>query len=142
MLIDDKFIIDYFFINDKINNNKIKHYNIIDDKTNIDIYNYLINRFNDCLENTSIAEILNRIKYHIEIRPVCKICGNHPYNSDNIDDQNKLNFWKEKNTKFYNTAINIWTIRDVNKRNIAKQNNLNYIEFWNIDELKEWLNKN
>ena len=34
-----------------------------------------------------------------------------------------------------------WTIRDVNKRNIAKQNNLNYIEFWNINELKEWLNQ-
>ena len=23
----------------------------------------------------------------------------------------------------------------------AKENNLNYIEFWNIEELKEWLNK-
>lgn len=40
---------------------------------------------------------------------------------------------------YYNNAITTWTIRDVNKRNIAKNNNLNWIEFWNIDELKKWI---
>ena len=40
----------------------------------------------------------------------------------------------------YNKKINIWTIDDINKRNIAKENNLNYIEFWNYDEIKNWLN--
>ena len=38
--------------------------------------------------------------------------------------------------------IYVWTDLDVRKRNIAKENNLNYIEFWNIEELKNWLNKN
>jgi len=66
--------------------------------------------------------------------------GGHPYNENNKKDQNQLKNWKEKNTKFYNNAINTWTIRDVNKRNIAKQNNLNYIEFWSLKELKTWLN--
>ena len=28
--------------------------------------------------------------------------------------------------------------RDPNKRRIAKENNLNYLEFWNINELKDW----
>ena len=68
--------------------------------------------------------------------------GGHPYNENNIDDINKLNKWKEKKTKFYDNAIKTWTIRDVNKRNIAKQNNLNYIEFWNINEVINYENKN
>jgi hypothetical protein len=66
--------------------------------------------------------------------------GGHPYNENNKDDIETLNKWKEKDTKFYTNAITTWTIRDVNKRNIVKENNLNYIEFWNINELKEWLN--
>lgn len=27
------------------------------------------------------------------------------------------------------------------KRKIAKQNKLNFIEFWNIEELKKWINE-
>ena len=50
-----------------------------------------------------------------------------------------LESWKGKNKEYYNNAINTWSVRDVNKRNIAVQNNLNYIEFWNINELKDWL---
>ena len=66
--------------------------------------------------------------------------GGHPFDENNKEDQLLLETWKNKNTKFYDAAIGTWTIRDVNKRNTAKQNNLNYIEFWNINELKEWLN--
>lgn len=67
--------------------------------------------------------------------------GNKPFESTK-DDIDKLNKWKikAKINKFYQHAINVWTIADVKKRNIAKQNNLNYIEFWNIQELKKWLN--
>lgn len=67
--------------------------------------------------------------------------GSHPYDENDEDDINLLNAWKNKKTKFYDNAACTWSIRDVNKRNIAKQNNLNYIEFWNINEVKEWLNK-
>ena len=67
--------------------------------------------------------------------------GRHKYSGDENDIKQVEN-WKSKNSKFYNNAIYTWTVRDVNKRNIAKQNNLNYIEFWNINEVKEWLNKN
>ena len=64
--------------------------------------------------------------------------GGKPYEGTN-EDNIKLNKWKEKNTKYYDNAINTWTIRDINKRKIAKENNLNYIEFWNIKELKIWV---
>ena len=40
---------------------------------------------------------------------------------------------KSKNSGYYQNAINTWTIRDVNKRNIAKQNNLNYLEIFSKD---------
>ena len=65
--------------------------------------------------------------------------GKHPYNKENKDDIELLESWKSKNKEYYNNAIDTWSIRDVNKRNIAIQNNLNYIEFWNINELKDWL---
>ena len=44
---------------------------------------------------------------------------------------------KEKSR--YDNELETWVIRDVNKRNIAKQNNLNYKEFWSILELNKWL---
>ena len=77
--------------------------------------------------------------------------GRKPYEGTEEDLQ-KIKLWKEHGDKIckqenkhgsrYYAMINTWTIGDVNKRNIAKQNNLNYIEFWNINEVKEWLNKN
>lgn len=62
--------------------------------------------------------------------------GNHPYNPNDIDDQKQLEYWKSKNTKFYDNAITTWTIRDVEKRKIAKKNKLNFIEFFTNDKSK------
>ena len=65
--------------------------------------------------------------------------GGKPY--EGTEEDNKIiDGWKSKNSQYYNNAINCWTIRDVNKRNIAKQNNLNYIEVWNINEIYTYLN--
>ena len=55
------------------------------------------------------------------------------------NDKVLLDKWKSKNTKFYNRAIETWTNLDVRKYNIAKENNLNYIIFYNIQELQNWL---
>ena len=38
-----------------------------------------------------------------------------------------------KEHKMYNCAIETWTVNDVNKRNIAAQNKLNYLEIFSID---------
>ena len=67
--------------------------------------------------------------------------GCHPYLGTQ-DDLKLIEYWKSKNTQYYNNAINCWSIRDVHKRNIAKQNNLNYKEFFTILDLQNWLNKN
>ena len=52
---------------------------------------------------------------------------------------NKIHLKTGKNKSRYDVEIETWTIKDVNKRNIAKQNKLNYIEFWNVNGLKKWL---
>lgn len=52
-----------------------------------------------------------------------------------------LKLWKHKNTKFYQNAIYTWTCLDVKKRETAKNNNLNFFEFYTILELINWLNK-
>lgn len=46
-----------------------------------------------------------------------------------------------KNKSRYDAVIYTWTILDPKKRNIAKLNNLNFIEFWNLNELKKWINE-
>ena len=74
--------------------------------------------------------------------------NNRPYlNTEN--DKNEIETIKQKsenlkqitgkNKTRYDALIETWTIRDVKKREMAKQNNLNYLEFWNINELKEWI---
>lgn len=67
--------------------------------------------------------------------------GGHWFDKNSDYDINKLNTWKTKNTKFYNTAIDVWTRRDVMKYNTAKNNNLNYIVFWNLTEFNNWINE-
>lgn len=53
--------------------------------------------------------------------------GGHPFDKNNPLDIQKLNEWEEKakTSKFYQTAIEVWTIRDVKKREVAIKNNLN-----------------
>ena len=75
----------------------------------------------------------------------------YPFNENNEYDLNERNNLKEKaensnahkngKKSQYDNIIYTWTILDLKKRNIAQQNNLNYIEFWNINEVKEWINK-
>lgn len=62
--------------------------------------------------------------------------GGHPFDINNADDVAKLNTLKER---YGDKWWPIWAERDVNKRNVAQQNNLNYIEFWNINELRQWV---
>ena len=60
--------------------------------------------------------------------------GNKPFENTK-EDNIKLEYWKSKNTKYYNNAIQTWTIRDPQKRKIAKENNLNYLEIWNLNQI-------
>ena len=70
--------------------------------------------------------------------------GKHPYNKNNVDDKNQLELWKSKYKnahKYYLNAIKTWTIYDVNKRETAKRNNLNFKEVWSLQEGKDFIDK-
>ena len=64
--------------------------------------------------------------------------GNYPY-SGSEEDLQIINKWKLKNTKYYDSAIRTWTVTDPLKRETAKKNNLNYIEFWNVREVEQFV---
>ncbi len=67
--------------------------------------------------------------------------GKHPFDMNNMNDNDKLKKWEEKsqNSNFYKKAVEVWTIRDIKKRNTAKQNNLNYLEFFNMKQFNDWI---
>ena len=54
--------------------------------------------------------------------------GPHKFDSNNKEDLDLLEIWKEKAkcSKQYENAIYTWTIRDIEKYKVAKENNLNY----------------
>lgn len=70
--------------------------------------------------------------------------GHHWFNSKNKEDLKTLKQWEEKAkiNPQYQTAINVWTKCDVEKRNYAKNNKLNYVVLWNLDDIKNWINSN
>lgn len=58
--------------------------------------------------------------------------GKHPY-VGSLEDQSIIDKWRGINTKFYNHAIYVWTELDVKKRQIAKDNKINYLEIFSIN---------
>lgn len=61
------------------------------------------------------------------------------YDAKNVEQRN---VWENKavNSAYYRNAIDVWTRRDVNKRNVARIHNLNYIVFWdnNLIDAQVW----
>lgn len=68
--------------------------------------------------------------------------GHRPYDELNQFCQKQLAAWQEKakTSKFYQNAIETWTIRDTKKLKILKNNKLNYKIFYTYEEFEEWLN--
>lgn len=68
--------------------------------------------------------------------------GYHPFDENNPEDIEKLTEWINIGTSYYLKAAHTWTIRDINKRNTAKNNKLNYLELFttNIKIAVEQLN--
>lgn len=59
--------------------------------------------------------------------------GAHWFNSENHDDNLRVKHLSQFDKKSYKNAIRTWTIDDVSKRMKAKNNNLNYLVFWEND---------
>ena len=65
--------------------------------------------------------------------------GKHSFDPNSKEDQNIVDKWKSKGTKFYLIAIDVWTVRDVKKREYAEKNKLKYLVFWKLEELEKWI---
>lgn len=76
---------------------------------------------------------------YIELQ-ICWTHGKMPYQQCDKKCKEQLEIWKEKSkrSKFYQAAIDTWTIRDVKKRETAYKNNLNYIEFFDYKDFEAW----
>lgn len=67
--------------------------------------------------------------------------GDHPYDVNSIEDNKELERLNEryKNWNKLDQIISTWTRRDVEKRETAKKNNLNYIEFFDLKEVEKYI---
>lgn len=64
--------------------------------------------------------------------------GTHPFDSNSIEDMIIVDAWNKKASRYYESAIDVWTKRDPLKRKTAKDNNLNWIEFFSMKEFMKW----
>ena len=64
--------------------------------------------------------------------------GGHWFDETNEEDLKKLERWKARGTKYYQNAIETWTVRDVKKREAAMKNGLKYMVFWSLDEVHKF----
>ena len=65
------------------------------------------------------------------------------YDENNDENRNTLEKWKQasEHSRFYETAVSVWTQRDVLKLNTAIENNLNYIAWFNQQQAYDWIEK-
>lgn len=110
-------------------------------KVEINFYKYLINTFS--FENVDPQHYDDQYPYscdffipglnlYIEIQGSWTH-GKHPFNPGDKKDNEKLNYWKSKDSEYYNNAIYTWTDLDVRKRVCARDNHINYLEIFSND---------
>ena len=138
--------------------NKIGKGKINNKKCSLDeekIYNLLITKFKNTKFNKYIKNYgkcdfyIPELNLYIEYQGYwthgkngSEILG--PYDKSDEKHKNLLKNWKEKADKGfleYFNAIKTWTISDPKRRDFAKNNNLNWIEFFNMIEFMNWFEK-
>ena len=139
----------------KARQTKIKNNTLVNSKLESMAYNLLKKYFSDikCQWKDDEKYPYNCDFYIPEIDTWIEIQGfvthgPEQFNENNIEHLEKVSILKQKNMahktpnkNLYFEIIKCWTEVDVKKRNTAKCNNLNYKEFWNIEQLKEWLSQ-
>ena len=65
--------------------------------------------------------------------------GNHPFDPNSNEDLQLIEYYKKKYGEDCQ-PITIWSIKDVEKRECAKRNNLNFKEVWSLEDGKNFVN--
>lgn len=107
------------------------------------LYDLLVEHYNNVIRQYKSDEYPFACDFYIsELNLYIEYQGNwthgpHPYNEELDVDAVELIKKKSENSTFYKTALSVWTIRDVRKRNEAIENNLNYLEIYPHIDLNE-----
>ena len=125
---------------------KKKNHTFNTSKPEKEIYKLLLQKFpNTKYQYKSIAYPFNCDFYVPEKNLYIEYQGywhhnNHPFNPLDKNDKLILNKWikSSKNKETFCKAIKIWTEKDPLKRRVAKENGLNWIEFFSMKEFMEW----
>ena len=130
---------------DKIHNTKKKNHTFNTSKLEEQIYELLKLKFKEVKRQYNEERYPYRCDFYIPEEDLfIEIQGNFTHGKEPYigtkEQKKKVKLWESKNTEYYNNAINVWTIRDPLKRKTAKLNNLNWMEFFNIDEFMGWYN--
>ena len=69
--------------------------------------------------------------------------GGHWFDEHNSLDVSTLLSWADHHSRYYDSAIHVWTVRDPMKRQCAIDNGLNYLVFWDNDltDARRWLSQ-
>ena len=65
--------------------------------------------------------------------------GKHPFDPNSNEDLQLIEYYKKKYGEDCQ-PITIWSIKDVEKRDCAKRNNLNFKEVWSLEDGKNFVN--
>ena len=112
---------------------EMKLYKLLEEKFGIDDIEY---QYRSNLYPFACDFYIKSLDLYIELQGTW-LHGGEQFDPKNPDHILKLNKWKSKNTKFYQNAVSVWTIRDPLKRKTALENNLNYIEVFDSKNFKE-----
>ena len=82
---------------------------------------------------------IKSLKLYIEIQGSV-FHDRKPFDPSDDYCQNRLNQLLKRDNTYSDQIIDIWTNKDVIKRNTAKKNRLNYKEFFTLKEFENWFN--
>lgn len=139
------------YLQEKIISTKLKNGTINDSQPERDAYELLVQKFgrDDVFPQYRSEKYPYKCDFYVKSLDVFIelnlywMHGGHWFDMNNDADLEKLQAWLSSDKPSYERAIYVWTQNDLDKRNVALQNNLNYIVFWNQDlsDFKEWLDK-
>ena len=132
-----------------------RNHTTVTSKQEEEIYKLLINKFTVVKRQYKSEEYpfdcdfyIPNLNLYIEYQGTWSH-GKEPYDKNNILHQKILKDWEDRlknkisknilNSR-YKDAIKVWTIRDPLKRETAKKNNLNWIEFFTMENFLDWYN--
>lgn len=131
---------------DKIHESKTKHKTHTCSKEEDKVYELLKTMYNDIRRQYKSEDYPFACDFYIADNDLYIECnfhwthGKHCFDKNDPDDIKKLNLWKKRSKEkdYYISAIDVWTNRDIMKREIVEKHGLNYLEFFSFSELKNY----